>query len=153
LNHLFLRLDCFINEGGLLEQITSNIIRSFTKFEHYLTNNEFENLMANRIFELNSNTAKFLNKRIAFDDVTVTKVRNKTTNRIRFGGVFVKAFWIPLIASFGTMIFLYLIGFIGNIDFLIFKVSFSYTEISLLPIVIGILIGFISERIIKLKSR
>lgn len=62
-----------------------------------------------------------------------------------------KSFWIPLIASFGTMILLYIIGFIANIDFLVFKVSLSFTEISLLPIVAGILVGFISERIIKLK--
>ena len=64
-----------------------------------------------------------------------------------------KSFWIPLIASFGTMILLYIIGFIANIDFLKFKVSFSYTEISLLPIAVGILVGFLSERIIKLKSQ
>ena len=68
------------------------------------------------------------------------------------GGDVSKSFWIPLIASFGTMILLYIIGFIANIDFLVFKVSLSYTEISLLPIVVGILVGFISERIIKLKS-
>ena len=68
------------------------------------------------------------------------------------GGVVSKPFWIPLIASFGTMILLYIIGFIANIDILVFKVSLSYTEISLLPIVVGILVGFISERIIKLKS-
>jgi hypothetical protein len=67
------------------------------------------------------------------------------------GGVLKKAFWIPLIASFGTMILLYVIGFIANIDVLLFKVSLTYTEISLLPIVVGIVVGFISERIIKLK--
>ena len=62
-----------------------------------------------------------------------------------------KSFWIPLSAAFGTMILLYIIGFIANIDFLVFKVSPSYTEISLLPIVVGLLAGVISERIIKLK--
>ena len=62
-----------------------------------------------------------------------------------------KPFRIPLIASFGTMILLYLIGFIANIDYLVFKVSPSYTEIALLPIAVGLLVGFISERIIKLK--
>ena len=69
------------------------------------------------------------------------------------GGVVNKSLWIPLIASFGTMILLYIIGFIANIDFLVFKVSLSYTEIALLPIVVGIVVGFISERIIKLKSQ
>ncbi|MCM3653040.1 ATPase [Metabacillus litoralis] len=64
-----------------------------------------------------------------------------------------KSFWIPLCASFGTMILLYIIGFIANIDVLIFKVSLSYTEISLLPIVVGILVGFISEWILKLKPQ
>lgn len=69
------------------------------------------------------------------------------------GGFVSKSFWIPLIASFGTMIILYIIGFIADIDFLVFKISPSYTEISFLPIIVGILIGFISERIIKYKSQ
>ena len=67
------------------------------------------------------------------------------------GGVVSKSFWIPLMASFGTMILLYIIGFIADIDFLIFKISLSDTEIALLPIAVGMLVGFISERIIKSK--
>lgn len=63
-----------------------------------------------------------------------------------------KFFWIPLTASFGTMILLYIIGFIADIDFLIFKISLSHTEIALLPIGVGMLVGFISDRIIKSKS-
>jgi len=59
-----------------------------------------------------------------------------------------KPFWLPLISSFGTMILLYIIGYIGNIDFLMFLISPSQIEISLLPIFVGILMGFISERII-----
>ena len=74
-------------------------------------------------------------------------------NFINGGGVVSKCFRIPLIASFGTMILLYIIGFIANIDFLVFKVSPTNTEIALLPIVVGILVGFISERIIKWKSQ
>ena len=69
------------------------------------------------------------------------------------GGVVSKSFWIPLMASFGTMILLYIIGFIADIDFLKLKISLSDAEISLLPIVVGMLVGFISERIIKLKSQ
>ena len=69
------------------------------------------------------------------------------------GGVVNKSFWIPLLASFGTMILLYIIGFIADIDFLVFKISLSDTEIALLPIAVGILVGFISEHIIKLKSQ
>jgi hypothetical protein len=65
------------------------------------------------------------------------------------GGVMSKPFWIPLIASFGTIILLYTIGIITDINFLIFKISPSYTEIAFLPIVVGLLIGFITERIIK----
>ncbi|WP_342601095.1 ATPase [Psychrobacillus sp. FSL H8-0483] len=64
-----------------------------------------------------------------------------------------KSFWIPLMASFGTMILLYIIGYIADIDFLIFKISLSDTEIALLPIAVGMLVGFISERIIKSKSQ
>lgn len=64
-----------------------------------------------------------------------------------------KSFWLPLMASFGTMIFLYMIGYIGNIDSLVFKISPSHIEIALLPIAVGILVGFISEQMIKWKSR
>ena len=70
------------------------------------------------------------------------------------GGEFLnKSFWIPLIISFGTMIILYIIGFFADIEFLMFKISSSYTEISLLPIIIGILIGFISEGIMKYRAQ
>ena len=68
-------------------------------------------------------------------------------------GIVSKSFWIPLIASFGTMILLYIIGFIADIDFLKLKISLSDAEISLSPIVVGMLVGVISERIIKLKSQ
>ena len=68
------------------------------------------------------------------------------------GGVVSKSLWFPLMASLGTMILLYIIGFLTDINALIFKISLSYTEIALLPIGVGVLVGFISERIIKLKS-
>nr|WP_269151727.1 ATPase [Sutcliffiella horikoshii] len=48
---------------------------------------------------------------------------------------------------------LYLIGFLADINFLVFKWSPSYTEISLLPIGVGLLLGYISERIIKDKAK
>lgn len=57
-----------------------------------------------------------------------------------------KPFWIPFIAAFGTMILLYLIGFIADIGFLRFIISDSYMEVSFTPILVGILIGFLSER-------
>jgi hypothetical protein len=41
---------------------------------HYLAKDEFENLMANRIFDLASNTAKSLNKQIVLEDVIFDKV-------------------------------------------------------------------------------
>lgn len=62
-----------------------------------------------------------------------------------------KSFWIPLIIAFGTMGLLYLMGFLAEINFLVFKWSSSYTEVALLPIGVGLLLGYISERIIKLK--
>ena len=67
------------------------------------------------------------------------------------GGVVSKSIWIPLMVSFGTMLLLYIIGFIADIDFLIFKISLSDTEIALLPIAVGMIAGYISERIIKVK--
>jgi len=50
------------------------------------------------------------------------------------------------------MVLLYVIGFIGNIDFLVFKISLSNTEIALLPIAIGIVVAMVSDRIVKSRS-
>ncbi|MGM0852709.1 MAG: hypothetical protein ACQEWI_08870 [Bacillota bacterium] len=47
------------------------------------------------------------------------------------------------------MIVLYVIGFIGNIEFLVFKVSLSNTEIAILPIAVGIVVALVSDRVIK----
>jgi uncharacterized lipoprotein NlpE involved in copper resistance len=54
---------------------TSNEVAQ--KAEPYLTKNEFENLIANRIFELASKTAKSLNKRIELEDVILEKATFK----------------------------------------------------------------------------
>ncbi|MGF3104654.1 ATPase [Rossellomorea sp. DUT-2] len=61
-------------------------------------------------------------------------------------------FWLPLIAAIGTMVLLYVVGFIGKIEFLVFKISSSDTEIALLPIVVGIVVAFVSDRIVRPKS-
>ena len=58
---------------------------------------------------------------------------------------------IALIVAFGTMILLYLIGYFANIEFLKFEISSTYTEISLVPIAVGFIVAFISDRIIKSK--
>lgn len=63
-----------------------------------------------------------------------------------------KEFWIPLLASFATMAVLYFIGYVANLDFLIFKISLSYTEIALLPIFVGAAVGIITERMLKRKA-
>ena len=63
-----------------------------------------------------------------------------------------KEYMIPLIISFGTMALLYLVGFIFEIDFLIFKITTSRTEVALLPIIIGLLIAYVSDKMID-KSR
>jgi len=47
------------------------------------------------------------------------------------------------------MALLYIVGFFANMDILIFKVSNSSTEVTFLPIVIGLIVVFISERIMK----
>ncbi|MBU9711915.1 ATPase [Evansella tamaricis] len=54
---------------------------------------------------------------------------------------------IPLLVSIGTMVVLYAIGNMANIDFLIFKVSISHTEVAFLPIGVGLLVWFIGSRI------
>lgn len=56
------------------------------------------------------------------------------------------------IISLGTMIVLYLIGYLFEIKILTFKISASRTEIAFLPIIVGLLIAFISDRIIKHKA-
>ena len=58
---------------------------------------------------------------------------------------------IALIVAFGTMILLYVIGYFANIEFLKFEISSTHSEISLLPIAVGIIVAFISDRIIKSK--
>ncbi|MDV6377883.1 ATPase [Sporosarcina sp. GW1-11] len=63
-----------------------------------------------------------------------------------------KTFWIPLLVSFGTIILLYLLGYVADVDVLIFRMSLSETEISLVPIAGGLLAGFITERMIKSKA-
>ena len=60
-----------------------------------------------------------------------------------------KNVWISLMLGFGTMAILYIIGFVANIDILIFKVSDSSTEVAFLPIIIGLIVVLISERIMK----
>lgn len=60
-----------------------------------------------------------------------------------------KSVWISLILGFGTMALLYLIGFVANIDILIFKVTNSSTEIAFLPIIIGLIVVLISGRMMK----
>jgi uncharacterized lipoprotein NlpE involved in copper resistance len=50
---------------------TSNEVAE--KAKPYLTKTEFENLIANRIFELTTNTATSLNKRIELEDVILEK--------------------------------------------------------------------------------
>lgn len=64
-----------------------------------------------------------------------------------------KTLLIPLMLAFGTMALLYIIGFVANIDILEIKVSSSQTEIALLPIAVGLLVAFISERFIKFKLK
>jgi len=65
-----------------------------------------------------------------------------------------KSFWLPLLVSFGTMALLYLIGFIFKLAFLKFQISLNGSfEIALLPIAIGIVVGFIAERIVKTRNK
>ncbi len=63
-----------------------------------------------------------------------------------------KVFWIPLIASFATMAVLYFIGYLADLNFLIFKISLSHTEIALLPVFVGAAVGIITERMLKRKA-
>lgn len=64
-----------------------------------------------------------------------------------------KYYMVPLILSFGSMALLYLIGFIFDLEFLVFKITPSSTEVALLPIIIGLLIAFICDKIYISKAR
>ncbi|WP_233204434.1 hypothetical protein [Sporosarcina sp. P17b] len=91
---------------------------------------------------------ELVDQNISYHNKNITDIPLK-----RLGGEVVnKFFWIPLLVSFGTMVVLYVIGFTANIDVLLFNFSLSHTEISLLPIGVGMVMGFISETIIKSKS-
>ena len=60
-----------------------------------------------------------------------------------------KTVWISFVLGFGTMALLYIIGFVANIEILIFKVTNSSTEIAFLPIIIGLIVVLISGRMMK----
>ncbi|WP_077618148.1 hypothetical protein [Bacillus sinesaloumensis] len=55
--------------------------------------------------------------------------------------------------SIGAMILLYLLGFIADINVLMFKMTPDKTEIALLPLAVGLLLAMISDRIIKNKKQ
>ncbi len=69
--------------------------------------------------------------------------------------------WFPLVSSVGTMAVLYWVGNIFNLSLLRF--SFVLNEpvdnglifdanIAILPFALGLLVGFIVERIVKVRS-
>ena len=60
-----------------------------------------------------------------------------------------KPFRIPLTVAFGTMIALYVIGSFFQIDYFSFKLSWNYTEVSLFPVFLGVVAGFLSEFFIR----
>lgn len=74
-------------------------------------------------------------------------------NELNRGEGMFKSFWLPLSAALGTMVLLYVIGNLGSIEFLMFKLSPSHTEIALFPIVAGFGVAIVSDRIHKVRSR
>lgn len=60
-----------------------------------------------------------------------------------------KAVCVALSISLGSMIFLYIIGFFADVDFLTFKISTTHMEIGLLPIGVGLLVAGIFDRVMK----
>lgn len=64
-----------------------------------------------------------------------------------------KPFWIPLILSLVTIIGLYGFGFIYDYYIAEFSETSFRISFGLLPVIIGVLVGFVSEWIIRLKSR
>ena len=70
-------------------------------------------------------------------------------DELNWGEMVNKTVGISLVLGFGTMALLYLIGFFADIDILLFKVTNSSTEVAFLPIIIGLIVVFISGRIMK----
>ena len=62
-----------------------------------------------------------------------------------------KVLLIPVLITFGTMLLLYLVGYIAQIESLSFKFSVESQEIALFPIFLALLVGYISERVMKMK--
>lgn len=69
---------------------------------------------------------------------------------------------LPLLSSLGSMVLLYVIGFTFNISVLEFKMfqnepledgSILDAEIALLPIAIGLVVGFSVELIVKIRNK
>lgn len=72
-----------------------------------------------------------------------------------------KTIWIPLVVSIGTMTVLYLIGNIFNLSLFRFSLVLNETleegwffsaNIAILPFIIGTIVGFIAERMVKKKN-
>lgn len=70
--------------------------------------------------------------------------------------------WFPLLSSIATMALLYWIGNIFNLS--LFRFSFVLNEplknglifdanIAILPFAIGLVVGFVVERIVKVRSK
>ena len=64
-----------------------------------------------------------------------------------------KEWQFVLILSFGSMAFLYFVGFIFDLNFLVFKITLSGTEVALLPITIGLLLAIFGDKITDSISR
>ncbi|WP_430787046.1 ATPase [Virgibacillus flavescens] len=73
-----------------------------------------------------------------------------------------KKIWIPLVSSVVTMALLYWIGNIFNLTLLRFSLVlnepledglFFEADIAILPFAIGLLVGFIVERMVKVRSK
>jgi hypothetical protein len=73
-----------------------------------------------------------------------------------------KTLWFTLFSSIGTIILLYVIGSIFNISALEFNLFLNEplknglivdADIALLPIIIGLVVGFIVERTIKTRKK
>ena len=73
-----------------------------------------------------------------------------------------KSFWFPLLSSLGTMVLLYLIGFIFDLSIFEFKIfqnerlndgSTLNMDIALLPIAIGLVVGLLVEWLVKDRNK
>ncbi|RIW30405.1 ATPase [Bacillus salacetis] len=63
-----------------------------------------------------------------------------------------KTTWIPLAAGVATMAALFLLGYLADLPYLMFKIGRSNIEVAFFPIIVGFIVSFVSEKALQRKK-